>query len=499
MTNYHVIDGFEPQDLTVTLAQKTTKHPVNAFLAIDRARDLAILKVSGISAPALSLGNSDTVQVGQSAYVAGTPLEVSLVGTFSQGIISAIRSEGDGAVQGKVLQMTTPVTSGNSGGPVLDTNAKVIGIVVSGFDEGQNLNFAVAVNLLKTLMTTTVTIPNTNLRTAINTALGKTTSATINAGEMTTLFKLDAEDASISNLTGLEHAASLTELNLANNSISDIWPLGNLHYLEVLNLANNSISDVSALEGLIKLKELYLANNPINSTFPLCRLQAEQPELQLDFDPTCKSYYLLSWLSDVNEDGVIDLRDLDSLIFDLFDKTSDTGDINDDGRVDFQDLVEVAEDTDESEGSAAPSALTQLPIEDQSAIVRNWIDIAHAADDGSLAFQEGIANLKRFLAAMRPNRTELFANYPNPFNPETWIPYHLADAADVTLTIYNTKGASVRQLDLGYQRAGYYVDRGRAAYWDGRNQLGEFVASGVYFYTLNAGGYIETGKMVILK
>lgn len=159
----------------------------------------------------------------------------------------------------------------------------------------------------------------------------------------------------------------------------------------------------------------------------------------------------------------------------------------------------VAEGTDESEGSAAPSALAQLPIEDQSAIVRNWIDMAHTADDGSLAFQEGIANLKRFLAAMRPNQTALFANYPNPFNPETWIPYHLADAADVTLTIYNTEGASVRQLDLGYRRAGYYVDRGRAAYWDGRNQLGEFVASGVYFYTLYADDYIETRKMLILK
>ena len=344
----------------------------------------------------------------------------------------------------------------------MDSNAKVIGIVVSSFDEGQNLNFAVAVNLLKTLitkMTTTVTIPDPNLRTVIAETLGKTASATITAGDMTTLFGLGAENQSISNLTGLEHATSLTELNLANNSISAI----------------------SALENLTHLTELYLANNPIKSTFSLCQLQERNPDLQVDIAIACESYYLLGWLWDINGDGVIDLFDLISLINTLSERTSETGDFNNDGRVDFQDLMEVAEDTDESGTSAGPSALAQLPIEDQSTIVRHWIDIAHAADDGSLAFQDGIANLTRFLASMRPNATTLFANYPNPFNSETWIPYHLANDADVTLTIYDTEGASVRQLYLGYQRTGYYVDRGRAAYWDGRNQLGEFVASGVYF------------------
>ena len=100
---------------------------------------------------------------------------------------------------------------------------------------------------------------------------------------------------------------------------------------------------------------------------------------------------------------------------------------------------------------------------------------------------------------MRPDTTELLPNYPNPFNPETWIPYHLAHAADVTLTIYDTQGVLVRQLDLGYQQAGYYTDRTRAAYWDGRNRLGESVASGVYFYQLQAGEFSATRKLVILK
>ena len=112
--------------------------------------------------------------------------------------------------------------------------------------------------------------------------------------------------------------------------------------------------------------------------------------------------------------------------------------------------------------------------------------MAHLADDGSLAFRQGIANLKRLLTLLVPDKTILLSNYPNPFNPDTWIPYHLGVDADVTVTIYNLRGELVRQLDLGLQEAGYYVDKSRAAYWDGTNEDGESVASGVYFYKLDA-------------
>ena len=93
----------------------------------------------------------------------------------------------------------------------------------------------------------------------------------------------------------------------------------------------------------------------------------------------------------------------------------------------------------------------------------------------------------------------LLHNYPNPVNPETWIPYRLAHPADVTLTIFDTKGVSLRRLDLGYQPAGHYTDRAKAAYWDGRNDSGESVASGVFFYQLCAGPYTALRRMVILK
>ena len=98
-----------------------------------------------------------------------------------------------------------------------------------------------------------------------------------------------------------------------------------------------------------------------------------------------------------------------------------------------------------------------------------------------------------------PIDTALLSNYPNPFNPETWIPYQLGEPAEVMLTIYDMKGRAVRTLDMGHQPAGVYRNRERAAYWDGRNQNGETVANGVYFCTLTAGDFYATRKMLVGK
>ena len=102
-------------------------------------------------------------------------------------------------------------------------------------------------------------------------------------------------------------------------------------------------------------------------------------------------------------------------------------------------------------------------------------------------------------ADLIPKQTALLANYPNPFNPETWLPYQLANDAEVTIRIYSSTGQIVRHLDLGFQQAGYYVGKSRAAYWDGRNDLGERLASGVYFYQLITPESSVTRKMVIRK
>ena len=101
------------------------------------------------------------------------------------------------------------------------------------------------------------------------------------------------------------------------------------------------------------------------------------------------------------------------------------------------------------------------------------------------------------VTAIRENA--LLANFPNPFNPETWIPYQLAKPTEVTITIYAVNGQVVRTLTLGHQPAGIYQNRSRAAHWDGKNEFGEKVASGVYFYRLTAGDFTATRKMLIRK
>ena len=104
-----------------------------------------------------------------------------------------------------------------------------------------------------------------------------------------------------------------------------------------------------------------------------------------------------------------------------------------------------------------------------------------------------------FYQQLLPKHTGLLQNYPNPFNPETWIPFELASSAEVIIRIYNTKGQLVRTLHLGNQNAGIYVTKDKAAYWDGTDSAGEKVASGVYFYTLQAGEFRATRKMIIMK
>jgi hypothetical protein len=111
----------------------------------------------------------------------------------------------------------------------------------------------------------------------------------------------------------------------------------------------------------------------------------------------------------------------------------------------------------------------------------------------------GRVSLGNLVASVIPNRSELLANFPNPFNPETWIPFKLKEASDTLITIYDVHGRVVRKLDLGYIPAGVYQTKAKSAYWDGTNDIGERVASGIYFYHLKAGEFSASRKMVILK
>ena len=150
--------------------------------------------------------------------------------------------------------------------------------------------------------------------------------------------------------------------------------------------------------------------------------------------------------------------------------------------------------------AAAPSAWHAASAELLSrARVEQWLAAAYRVPHTDDRLRQGIDWLERFLAAFPPKETALLTNYPNPFNPETWIPYQLSEPAEVMLHIYSVNGGLVRTLVLGHQPAGMYHRKSRAAYWDGRNAQGEKVASGLYFYTLSAGDFTATRKMLIRK
>ena len=201
---------------------------------------------------------------------------------------------------------------------------------------------------------------------------------------------------------------------------------------------------------------------------------------------------------DVNGDGIVDVEDLVSVARQFGKTGPNAADVNGDGVVNVDDLILVAAVLDA--GAAAAPALYSDALEGLAvADVQLWLSQAKMRDVTDPSVQRGILFLEQLLTALIPKETALLPNYPNPFNPETWIPYQLSKSAAVTLTIYDIQGRVVRALDLAHRRAGMYQTRSRAAYWDGKNDFGEQVASGVYFYTLSAGEFSASRKMLIRK
>ena len=202
---------------------------------------------------------------------------------------------------------------------------------------------------------------------------------------------------------------------------------------------------------------------------------------------------------DINGDGTVDSKDSDVLIVAVAAGSTDAKyDVNGDGEVNVQDVVQVT--ANRSGGAAsAPTLLGRKFSVLEVEALQEQIDLLIATNDRSPAAMRTLVYLQQLIVMARPEKTQLLANYPNPFNPETWMPYELATDTDVRITIYNAQGVVIRTLQLGQQSAGYYTDRERAAYWDGRNALGEQVASGIYFYQLETDTLSALRKMVILK
>ncbi|MDE0084693.1 MAG: sulfatase-like hydrolase/transferase [Candidatus Poribacteria bacterium] len=204
----------------------------------------------------------------------------------------------------------------------------------------------------------------------------------------------------------------------------------------------------------------------------------------------------LPW--DINNDGIVDVRDL-LLVSNSFGTETPEHpkvDVNKDGKVNIIDLLYVASHLGEScLASASATSVTQEYV----GSISEWLTEAYQVDDGSTVFRRGIANLEALFNTVTPKKTTLLPNFPNPFNPETWIPYDLARDTDVDIEIYNLKGEIIRKLNMGFQTAGTYRSKTKAAHWDGCNSTGESVANGIYFYSLNAGKVKAIRRMTILK
>ena len=200
---------------------------------------------------------------------------------------------------------------------------------------------------------------------------------------------------------------------------------------------------------------------------------------------------------DVNEDGVVDIRDL-ALVAGRLGKTAENrADVNGDSVVNILDLALVAGMMDNVTVALPTTSDTTVML--RAIDVKQWLEEARRLDLAHSAKPRAIEYLQNLLEALTPKQTALLPNYPNPFNPETWIPYQLAREAGVQISIYNSKGVLVRQLDLGLQPEGFYTDRHHAAYWDGRNESGELLASGLYVYVFRAGSYRALRRMAIVR
>ena len=374
----------------------------------------------------------------------------------------------------------------------------------------------ICLSIQLTAMAQTVDIPDPALRDYIERVLNKAAGTPITVTEMATLTFLDPWDEGISDLTGINHAINLTDLNLNRNSISDISPVAGLTNLTSLHLGGNSISDISAVEGLTNLTDLTLFENSILDISAVAGL-TNLTKLHLG-DNLIWGISAVEGLTNLTElalqdNSISDISALMGLTNLEWLRLSDNSISDISALAGLTNLMGLFIDGNSISDISAVTNLTNLeslnlsynPVFDLSPLVANiGLGPKSAVHVGGNPLNDLSIHMHLPILEERGVRVwfaemELLRNYPNPFRLETWIPYRLAEKASVTLTIYDRSGRLIRTLDVGHQIAGAYESRFKAAYWDGRNELAERVASGIYFYHLSAGDSSITRKMVILK
>ena len=296
---------------------------------------------------------------------------------------------------------------------------------------------------------------------------------------------LPQEPSTFSFSAGLEEGCSegvLFQVRLNGQVYSEIFK-------DTFNWTNGSIS-LSTFAGQPVLLEL--VTDPAGKTG--CDW-ANWADLHITAEPT----------PDANLDGRINILDLIVVAQSFGEQppSNPLADTNKDGVVNLLDLVFVAEHLNQN--AAAPSQLALIESIPSSAkeviAAQRALDELEAIPNKSHGVRLAIELLRHYLSVADRNvqETKLLPNYPNPFNPETWIPYQLSEGATVTVKIYDIGGHLVRTIGVGHKPMGYYLTRERAVYWDGRNENGERISSGIYFYTLITDHYTQTRRMVIVK
>ena len=349
------------------------------------------------------------------------------------------------------------------------------------------------------------TTPTTTMPTAMENTTVSLLPISVQSPNIGQLLKLSVKITNGKNVAGYQATVRFddTALSYIESSNSDYLPdgaffvppilEGNLVKLNAVSLAGESKGngtlatltfEVIAVKASILTLSDVLLSNSIGETFAP---QIENAEIT---EPT-------KLKGDVNGDGTVNIADLVLVASNLGETGANIADVNSDGVVNIADLVLVAGALGNS--ASAPSLNPQTLEMLTATKVKQWLSTAQRLNFTDMHSQRGILFLQQLLIALTPKETALLPNFPNPFNPETWIPYHLAKDADVTLRIYAMNGELVRTLTLEHQAAGKYQNRSRAAYWDGKNAFGEPVASGLYFYTLTAGDFTATRKMLIAK
>ena len=417
----------------------------------------------------------------------------------------------------KVLASDTGTSQATRADPVIvrDGNRGRVGIVYQTFNEINPKGEVVAELIANFLLRDNDKISSPPVDPMIDndTSVSSTTVSflpiSVDSPNIGQLLELSLKIANGKNVAGYQAAVSFdtTALRYVSSANGDYLPAGAYVLPPILTdntltlaatsfsgesqgggtLATLAFEVIAVKASTVSLSNVLLTNGSGGNSIP----QTEDAEIT---EPT----HSKQKLEDINGDGAVNIVDL-TLVASNFGKSGENAaDVNSDGVVNIVDLTLVAAAfgwTYSAPGAWHPD-VAGVPTRTE---IKQWLHHARQLNRWDPTFQRGIRILEQLLASLTPKETALLPNYPNPFNPETWIPYQLSEPADVTLNIYAVNGTLVRTLLLGYQRSGYYRDKNQAAYWDGCNNLGEPVANGVYFYQLQTNEISPIRKMVILK